>query len=779
MFPAGMLPKKPGLGRRYSLRWTFVLCAGKGRRAVDLHHHVITSASFEQGRLLSAVGPLGPEGDVALYFKSGFPVAQLVSNAQFEIKTQRSIANGIQIIGTAKIVDGLVVLPILGETILANIDTPQPDLFEGLNTGLAMRLVETPETIADWLGFHARNHGLQAALIVDRAPPDQGAKLLKALQGTQVEGIQRVVVVSFDVPLGREDLGDETLPYFAPDVPGRDRLPVPEPAPWRAPFSEVVVYELLRHRYLSAARGVMNVDLSDLVAPIHGSTVFDRATAQPAGGLTLTGNRIYPWGLKKGATARFSDHICRRFDAIAANPRWCLSLDKQPGDTVWRMIRVVGAQPGTQEILPYLRCMVLRHPTDKMSNIVPKTSLIEDDGLRTLMAAEFGGNPQRAPAETLKPAAARSTNRTGIITTMKNEGPFILEWLAYHKAIGVEDFLVYTNDCTDGTETLLKLLQTKGIVQHRDNPFRSMNMKPQHGALHAADSEPMIHELDWVVCMDVDEFINIHVGNGRLEDLYNATGDANMISMTWRLFGNGDVEQFRDGFITEEYIRCAPELVRKPHQAWGFKTLTRNTGIFKKLGVHRPKGLRPQLVDQIRWVNGSGNPMPMKDYRNAWRSTSSTYGYDLVTLNHYALRSAESFLVKRDRGRVNHVDRDQGLNYWFRMNHNAEEDRSIQRMIPAARAEFAKFLADPEIEAAHSACVTAHRAKIRELMATEKYAAFYADITGDRLRSLSRMLDCFGANVFLSGPDVIPDEVLAHAGEKNFFFTVNEVAEAK
>lgn len=42
-------------------------------------------------------------------------------------------------------------------------------------------------------------------------------------------------------------------------------------------------------------------------------------------------------------------------------------------------------------------------------------------------------------------------------------------------------------------------------------------------------------------------------------------------------------------------------------------------------------------------------------FRNGWRSTIETYGYDLVQLNHYAVRSAESFLVKRDRGRVNHV----------------------------------------------------------------------------------------------------------------------------
>jgi hypothetical protein len=60
-------------------------------------------------------------------------------------------------------------------------------------------------------------------------------------------------------------------------------------------------------------------------------------------------------------------------------------------------------------------------------------------------------------------------------------------------------------------------------------------------------------------------------------------------------------------------------------------------------------------------------------FRNAWRSTFETVGYDLVQLNHYAVRSAGSFLVKRDRGRVNQVDRDQGLAYWFRMIRNRKD----------------------------------------------------------------------------------------------------------
>jgi hypothetical protein len=37
----------------------------------------------------------------------------------------------------------------------------------------------------------------------------------------------------------------------------------------------------------------------------------------------------------------------------------------------------------------------------------------------------------------------------------KNEGRFLLEWLAYHRLIGVRDILVYTNDCEDESQTAL------------------------------------------------------------------------------------------------------------------------------------------------------------------------------------------------------------------------------------------------------------------------------------------------------------------------------------
>jgi hypothetical protein len=324
---------------------------------------------------------------------------------------------------------------------------------------------------------------------------------------------------------------------------------------------------------------------------------------------------------------------------------------------------------------------------------------------------------------------------------------------------------------------MLQMLERKGICQWRENRFKEMDLKPQHAALQSAEEEDVIKNAKWATCIDVDEFVNIKVGDGTLDALFKAVPDANMIAMTWRLFGNGDVHEYVDGPITEQFLRCAPEFARKPHQAWGFKTLFQNIGLFKKLGVHRPKGLNPQLWQDINWVNGSGNPLPREMFRNGWRSTIETYGYDLVQLNHYAVRSAESFLVKRDRGRVNHVDRDQGLAYWFRMNNNFEEETSILKRLPMMKEELAKLMSDPEIAAAHEHSVKCHRAKIDELKATENYSKFYVELTGARQEKLARLHGHFGSNVFLSAPAVVPDEVVEKDPDEEWFFTVELTGE--
>jgi len=687
------------------------------------------------------------------------------------------VETGRRNVGGAPIFDwqfsGIGPVPVIagGKTATVPILAPQTDLFAGLNVGVAICNGEDARTVADWMAFHHKHHGMDAALVIDRRPnEDLSGELADLVAGLD---LTRVVVLQPDFPLGRVGISAEAHPFNAPDAPGKDRMKVAPEDIWRAPIGEASIYELLKDLFLGRARAVANIDPFDLVLP--GTVrVFDAAVASDSGMIALAGRRCYPWRVRKNQPAVFGDHICVQFDQAGGPRRWCLAPGKIAPDANWRYVRIAGANATPTATVPFMRFMALRHRDSPISKLVPKSSLIEDPLLLKLAATDFGHRPVRMP-ELKKPKINADDCKTAIVTTMKNEGPFLLEWLAYHRMIGVEDFLIYTNDCSDGTDSFLQLLHDRGMVQHRENGFQKTGMKPQHWALKAAAKEPVISDADWVICMDVDEYINIKIGEGTLTDLYAHMGDANMISCTWRLFGNADIDRFADQPVIEQFDRCAAELTRKPHQAWGFKTLFRNVGIFKKLGVHRPKGLNPQLWDQIRWVNGSGKSLPSTMYRNAWRSTQATYGYDAVTLNHYAVRSVDSFLVKRDRGRVNHVDRDQGLEYWFRMNNNTEQETSIQRMLPGLEKELQALLADPEIAAAHAASVAAHRRKIAELKQVRENDEFFDKLASARMQRLSRMHQYFGAKVFLAGPGIIPDDVAMAEHPVNFLFGLTDV----
>jgi hypothetical protein len=338
------------------------------------------------------------------------------------------------------------------------------------------------------------------------------------------------------------------------------------------------------------------------------------------------------------------------------------------------------------------------------------------------------------------PARLPRTNgpRTAIVGCMKNEAPYILEWVAYHRAIGVDDFLIYTNDCSDGTDEILQRLQDLGILQHRNNDNWSGN-SPQQYALDAARDEPVLKNADWIAHIDVDEFMNIRCGNGTLEDFYAMVPDASNIAMTWRLFGHSGVDKLADKLVIEQFDRCAPKYCPKPHTVWGFKTLFRNIGAYEKYSCHRPNKLAEDKAARVKWVNGSGQDMTSDALKNGWRSSRKNIGYDLIQLNHYALRSAESFLVKRQRGRALHVDRSIGLNYWIRMDWNDHQDLTNQRNIPRVRAELDRLLQDKTLRALHQSGLEWHRAKADELHGMPEFQELYAQALSIKLSSPERV----------------------------------------
>ncbi|AXI46134.1 glycosyltransferase family 2 protein [Sulfitobacter sp. SK012] len=325
-----------------------------------------------------------------------------------------------------------------------------------------------------------------------------------------------------------------------------------------------------------------------------------------------------------------------------------------------------------------------------------------------------------------------------IVGCMKNEAPYIVEWVAYHRAMGVDDFLIYTNGCEDGTTEILDRLQEMGILQHRNNDNWKGN-SPQQYALNQALKEPVIKNADWIIHIDVDEFMNVRCGNGTVQDFLDAVPDATNVAMTWRLFGHNGITDLSDDFVVDQFDTCAPKFCPKPHTVWGFKTMFKNIGAYEKISCHRPNKLDGAFKSKVKWVNGSGKDMTREVAENGWRSSKKSIGYDLLQLNHYALRSAESFLIKRQRGRALHVDRSIGINYWIRMDWSDFRDITIKRNILRLRVEYDRLMQDKTLKKWHKKGSEWHRAKAGELKKNPEFADLLTQALNVKLTETERV----------------------------------------
>lgn len=312
--------------------------------------------------------------------------------------------------------------------------------------------------------------------------------------------------------------------------------------------------------------------------------------------------------------------------------------------------------------------------------------------------------------------------RITLVTAMRDEGPHLLEWVAHHRAIGVTDFLIYTNACSDGTEALARALAPAGVHQIDNAPPQGKSL--QWNALHSAWDHPKRKSADWLLCLDCDEFINLRAPLVQLPDLISALAPrVDAIALPWRLFGHNGQLRMKDALTTETFTRAAPENCAYPVTASQFKTLFRRHGPFRQIGVHRP---RLKKEAQAVWVNGSGQRLPEVFGRAEHRINlyGLPSGTDLVQVNHYSLRSAEAFLLKMQRGLPNRQSKPLDLTYWVERNFNTVEDTSIARMRPGTEAELARLRALPGVVELHEAAVAQHRARLDTLLREAKMVRF-------------------------------------------------------
>ena len=307
--------------------------------------------------------------------------------------------------------------------------------------------------------------------------------------------------------------------------------------------------------------------------------------------------------------------------------------------------------------------------------------------------------------------------RITAVTCVKNEGPFLLEWIAYNRVIGVTDHLFYSNDCSDGTDHLLDRLADHGDVTHLPNPAEGRNYQME--ALKAAAQHTLVQNADWIWIADVDEFLNIHVGNNTLPALIDACGNPHAISLHFQFFANAGIETFEDRPVIEQFTRTHNPDLWCAETAIEVKTLMRNDFPLQYFGAHRPF-FKGSPRKGLRWSDGSGRDVPHKFLiaanKRRIRKFPATGARKYATLNHYALRSLESYLVKNDREHRAFDD-----SYWRERNDDGYQETSILRMMPRLQDEIQRLKALPDVADLHDNAVRLHRGKLETLIEDKHY----------------------------------------------------------
>ncbi|QXT40831.1 glycosyltransferase family 2 protein [Gymnodinialimonas ceratoperidinii] len=312
-----------------------------------------------------------------------------------------------------------------------------------------------------------------------------------------------------------------------------------------------------------------------------------------------------------------------------------------------------------------------------------------------------------------------------IVTAMKNEGPYIIDWVAHHMAVGFDSFMVVTNDCNDHTDRILDRLEKLINLKHVANPKSLFPEKTnwQVMAVRYATLFTIYKDAGWIYFTDVDEFLQVWTGDGTLQALHDAAGGFDVVSFTSMPFGSSGVSRIEDLPATRQFTvqskdyEHAAETGKRLSNA--IKTMFHNKIKFSVRRNHRPR--RHDFSDTgYRWIDGSGRVFSDDWVNGKAKAVEPIGSNDLAQFNHYAIRSEDGYLMKVSRGDVvgaPRLDDERAVRYWRDYNAPGTVDTRAVAGHPKYAEIRAELMSDPTLREWHEASLAFHRdsaAKLRE-----------------------------------------------------------------
>ncbi len=306
----------------------------------------------------------------------------------------------------------------------------------------------------------------------------------------------------------------------------------------------------------------------------------------------------------------------------------------------------------------------------------------------------------------------------------RNEAPYLVEWATYHYALGFREIIVFSNFCDDLSDRILDRLDDLGIVRHRPHP---VSMFPQVGqvqisALRLTGLFGQFQASDYLAMVDIDEYLEICIGRHDLGSFFEAVPEFEVASFAVRGRNADEKRLIGDGQVLSRFTQAAwpneDRLEGAPRLVCAVKSLARSR---LERGFHRNH--RPMIKgfshSGKRWINGAGVEFG-PDFTDRRASSVRLLGpKQMAVINHYNLRSSESFMVKAQRGDaasatrlgISDVAMVNTLSYWNSRNGKPAVEEEKASEPPGFRRLFDFIKGDPIVRDLQERSLEIHRKK--------------------------------------------------------------------